>query len=69
MLQVITSAILLITGLFVPKEPVKQTASVKKQLCLETNWEPKKTDFHSKQNIHLFQENKKMKNENERETI
>ena len=69
MLQVITTAILLITGLFAKEEKVNQTASATVEVCLETNWEPDKTNFHSKQNTRLFQENENLKKENERATI
>ncbi len=69
MLQVITTAILLITGLFAKEEKVNQTASATVEVCLETNWEPDKTNFHSKQNTFLFLENENLKKENERATI
>ena len=69
MLQVIITATLLITGIFATKAQVSQTVVIKSTVCLEAKWESNKTDFHSKQNTHLFQKDTKMKNENERETI
>lgn len=69
MLQVIIMATIFITGLFAPKEPVHQTASSNEEICLATNGEAKKTNFHSKQNTHLFRAHTNLKNENERETI
>ena len=69
MLQVITTAILLITGLFAKEEKVNQTASATVEVCLETNGTHKKANFHSKDNTHLFEKNLNLKKENERETI
>jgi len=69
MLQVIITATLFITGIFAPEERVLQATSSTGEVCLETNWEPKKTNFTGKQNTHLLQENKNLKNEYESETI
>lgn len=69
MLQVIITATLLITGMLATKEQVSQTTSAEMQICLATNWELEKTNFHSKQNTHLLKNNLNPKKENERETI
>ena len=69
MLQIIITATLLITGILAQEKIVNQTHSAEVEICLETNGETKKTDFHSKQNTHLFDENTNLKKENERETI
>ena len=69
MLQVIITATLFITGIFATKTQVSQTVNSKSTVCLEAKWESTKTDFHSKQNTHLFQKDTKMKIENERATI
>lgn len=69
MLQIIITATLLITGLLAQEKIVNQTQSAKVEVCLETNGEKQKTDFHSKLNTHLFDKNTNLKKENERETI
>lgn len=69
MLQVIITATLLITGLLASEKIVNQTHSTTVEICLETNGEYNKTDFHSKANTHLFEKNTNLKYENERETI
>ena len=69
MLQIIITATLLITGILAQEKIVNQAHSAKVEVCLETNGEAKKTDFHSKQNPHLLEKNANLKNENERETI
>jgi hypothetical protein len=65
----IITATLLITGIFAPKEQKNQRTSATVEACLKTNGERKKTNFHSKQNTHLFQKNTNQQNENERKTI
>lgn len=69
MLQIIITATLLITGLLAPGKTVNQTHSTTVEVCLETNGEHKKANFHSKDNTHLFEKNLNPKKENERETI
>ena len=69
MLQIIIMATLLITGIIAKEEKASQNSTAVVEISLETNGAFKKTNFHSKQNTHLFQWHTNQQNENERETI
>ena len=69
MLQIIITATLLITGIIAKEQKASQKSTTVVEISLETNRAFKKTNFHGKQNTHLFQKQTNQQNENERETI